>query len=135
MIVADLTELSISAVFDRGKANHERIVIAVHEAVNMGQFALLLGIKSEGNSAVPLRDNFCWFGDGLVSPDQLIFVYTGPGEPVKSTLPGSEIVTYSLHWGRETTVLHNPEVVPMLIRVDAVNVFQIGRPLLVQKNS
>ena len=124
MIVASITELSIVGVFDRGAANNERIVIRANNQTDMGQFGLVLGIRTENNAAAPINDCFFWFGNGFVQPGDLIFVYTGPGSPVTSSLPDGRTKTYSMHWGRETTVLQNLEVVPMLLRTDAVNVFE-----------
>lgn len=119
-----ITEMTIVGVFDRGVANQERIMIRVNETVNMGQYGLLLGLRSEGAAAIPINDCFYWFGEGLVHSGEFIFVYTGPGEPVDSILPDNKTKTYSLHWGRDTTVLQNIEVVPILFQTDAVFVFQ-----------
>jgi len=124
MILDDLAELRISGVFDRGVPNSERIVVSVHDSVNMAQYGLLLGIRGDQQIATPISDNFYWFGEGLVQAGELIFVYTGPGNPVNSTLPGSNTKTYSVHWGRKETVLGNLEVVPVLIRIDAIDVYQ-----------
>lgn len=132
MIVDDISEMKIIAAFDRGVPNKERIVIEVYSRVYTGRYGLLLALKADEGGGIPLQDNFVWFGNGLVLPGQLIFIYTGPGSPVKSTLPGSDRITYSLHWGRPKTVLDNPEVVPMLIRIDGVNVLPTETSLTFQ---
>ena len=123
MIVGDVSELKVAGVYERGKPNQERICIVAGEPVNMGQFGLLLGIRQEGGFASPIRDNFFWFGDGYVFKDDWIFVYTGPGENRVAEIPGTTGKLYSLHWGRDKTILHLPELVPILFRVDAVNIF------------
>jgi len=122
MRVGDITELFLMGVFDRGKPNQERIVLFVNELVNMGQFGLMLGVRQQDGFAFPIRDNFYWFGDGYVSPGDWIFLYTDPGEPRNSVIPNSSNNTYSLHWGRDEVILGNPEIVPILFRVDAVNI-------------
>lgn len=122
MIVESIFELRVVGVYDRGNPNQERIVIVANEVVNMGQFGLILGIRQQKGFAVPIRDNFYWFGDGYVFKGDWIFVYTGPGEARTAELPGATGKLYSLHWGRANTILTHPEIVPILLRVDGVDV-------------
>jgi hypothetical protein len=123
MILGGISELKVVGVFDRGIPNKERICIVVNEPTNMGQFGLLIGIQQETSFAYPLRDNFYWFGEGLVSKEDWIFVYTGPGQAKIAPIPGTTSGNlYSLHWDRAETILHNHLFVPILIRMDAVDV-------------
>lgn len=122
MIVGDLTELSILGVYDRGTPNQERIVIAIRETVNMGQYGLMLGVRAGEGTAMPIRDNLLWFGDGIVNKGDWLFVYTGPGEARVSTIQNSTEKIYSVHWGRTQTIFASPDMSPILFRVDAVNV-------------
>lgn len=122
LIVGEITELRVVGVFDRGVPNQERVVLQVNEVVNMGQFALLLGIRQQPATAIPIRDNLLWFGDGVLSRGDWIFVYTGPGEGRVNELPGTAEKLYTVHWGRTQTVLTSLEVVPVLVRVDAVQI-------------
>ena len=85
MIVNSVTELTITAILNRGVANRECIELKVEQPVNMGQFGLMLGRYSQGNSAVPYFDNLFWFGDGFIKPGDWLFVYTGSGTPNKIT--------------------------------------------------
>lgn len=122
MIVGDISELIVSGVYDRGTPNQERVVLYANQTVNLGQYGLMVGVRAAGNSAFPVRDNLLWFGDGLVNKGDWIFVYTGPGEPRATTLPNTEERLYSIHWGRDKTIFHHPDLVPILFRVDAVHV-------------
>ena len=122
LIVGDIRELTVQGAFDRGVPNQERIVLQANEIVNMGQFALLLGIRREMGSAIPIFDNFYWFGDGILSRGDWIFVYTGPGKARVNDVPNTNEKIYTVHWGRGETVLTSIEVVPALIRIDAVQV-------------
>lgn len=122
LIVGDITELTVVGTFDRGIPNQERVVLRVNDMVNMAQFALLLGIRQQHGAAVPIRDNFYWFGDGVVSRGDWIFVYTGPGEGRMNDLPGTTEKLYTIHWGRPQTILTSIEIVPVLIRLDAVQI-------------
>lgn len=125
MIVGNIEELSIIDVFDRGVPNRECIAIAVNTSVNLGQYGLFIGVRGPAGFAMPIKDNLFWFGDGIVNRDDWIFVYTGPGSPRANPLPNTSNFTYSVHWGRNLTVFFNPELVPILFRIDAVI---IGKP-------
>jgi len=120
MILADILELTIDGVYDRGVPNLERIVIVANQQVNLGQYGLLVGVRGPGLTAIPIRDNLLWFGDGVVDKSDIIFVFTGPGEPTVSTLPNNSQRLISVHWGRHVTFLADFNIVPVLIRVDAV---------------
>ena len=118
----DIFELTVAGVFGRGTPNEERIVLTVNETVNMAQFGLLLGIRLEEGTAAPIRDNFFWFGEGWVRRGDWIFVYTGPGGALSQELPGGSQKLYTLHWGRDKTILNHPDLVPILFRLDAVTI-------------
>ncbi len=124
MILNPVTEISVVGVFDRGIPNQERIVLHVNETVNLGQYGLMVGVRGGDGTAFPIRDNLFWFGDGFVNRDDWIFVYTGPGVPKATTLPNTQECLYSIHWGRTQTMLLDHDVVPILFRVDAVQVSQ-----------
>lgn len=122
MILQDLTEMNIVGVYDRGVPNQERIVINVRQTLNLGQYGVMLGIKATDGFAFPVRDNLFWFGDGLVFQGDWLFIYTGPGQARTSPVPNTSETLYSIHWGRPTTILNAKELVPILFRVDAVQV-------------
>lgn len=122
MIVGDILELSVVGVFDRGVPNKERIALLVNETLNLGQYGLMVGVRASEGTAFPIRDNLLWFGDGLVSKGDWVFVYTGPGEARATTLPNTNERVFSIHWGRKQTFLHDRNLVPILFRVDAVQV-------------
>ena len=122
MILDLIDEITILDVIDRGVANMERIALRINAGVNMGQYGLLIGVRSQDGAAWPLADNFYWFGEGLVVPGDCIFVYTGPGQPRKEKLPNVEQHIYSVHWGRKNTVFVNKNLAPILFRMDAVMV-------------
>lgn len=120
MIVSDIIELDVHGVFDRGLPNKERIAIYVKSPLNIGQYGLMIGIKASGGTAIPIRDNLFWFGDGFLNAGDWIFIYTGAGTPRASNVPGSNAKLYISHWGKPTTIFQAPELVPILFRVDAV---------------
>jgi len=129
MIVGTITELEIFQVYDRGIVNKECIGIRVNETVNLGQFGVMVGVTGNVMGATPVRDFMFWFGDGVIQAGDFIFVYTGPGSAKWWRAEGKAYTVYSLHWGRNTTILANPQVVPFLFKVEAVQIPQPPRQL------
>ena len=122
MIVSELTELRVVGVLDRGKPNKECVAIQVNQALNIGQYGIMLGNHVGGNGAIPYYDQLYWFGDGFVEAGDWIFVYTSSGKPRQTTQQNGVNRTYTVYWGRPTTMFAHTSVVPMLFRVDAVDV-------------
>ncbi len=126
MLVGSISELVVQGVYDRGVPNQERILIRPTQPVNMGQYGIMIGSKDvvHQNSAYPFNDSLFWFGDGIVEPSNWIFVYTGPGTARKTKMANQELA-YVLHWGRTHTIFANSSIIPILFRVDAVNVGEV----------
>ncbi len=124
MIVQPINELTVWGVFDPGKPNLERIIVHVEQTLNLGRYGLMLGICAANSSAFPMKDNLLWFGDGVAVAGNWIFVYTGPGQPRSEVSPETQERIISVHWGRNKTIFNSADLVPILFRVDAVNVRQ-----------
>ena len=124
LIVGDVTELDIVTILNRGLANKECIAVSVREAVNMGRYGLMVGQHDATASrySAPFFDNLFWFGDGIVNTGDWLFVYTGPGAPHTTTDQNGVNKLYTMHWGKQHTMFANSTVVPILFRVDAVNI-------------
>ena len=124
MILVDISELYLVGAIERGVPNKERIVLRVAEAVNLGQFGVLLGVRVAPGLAVPIKDNFFWFGDGMVAQGDWLFIYTGLGKPQVANVPNSPERIFTLYWGRKQVILQNENIVPILVRLDAAVVEQ-----------
>lgn len=120
MILSDILELKLFPIEDRGVPNRERVAIHVQETVNMGQFGIMVGFADINNTARPFLDNLFWFADSIVNRGDWIIIYTGNGNPtvIDWEEPGTKL--YSLHWGRETTIFANSNIVPILFRINSV---------------
>lgn len=120
MILADIEELLMHPVVDRGIPNKERIALLAQTDVQMGNFGLIIGNAAPNNMATPIRDNFLWFGDRVIHRGDWVLVFTGQGESkvVNGSEPGTKV--YSIHWGRGVTMFANTNIVPLLIRLDGV---------------
>jgi hypothetical protein len=122
MIVSDITELSIITVLERGVPNEECIAIIADERINLGQYGIMLGVSTQLKAAIPFRDHLFWFGDGFIEKGDWLFVYTGMGEARKSITNDGNNSIYTVFWGKQKTVFADSNVVPLLFRVDAVDV-------------
>lgn len=123
MIVNTIEELSLYPVEKRGIPNGERIPIYVKETLNIGCYGIMVGSKGVDNTVNPFQDNLFWFGDAVLNKGDWIMLYTGKGDPKADDwkeYPGAKI--YSIHWGRSSTMFANTSIVPVLFKVDAVNV-------------
>jgi hypothetical protein len=121
MILESIKELELWGVSDGGAPNQEAVVLIARERVNLGQYGIMIGLRGASGLAYPFKDNLFWFGDAIVNAGDWIWTYTSPGAP-RSRMLSDGAVIYSLYWGRKETVFHNPDLVPILFRVDAVNV-------------
>lgn len=117
-----IDELQILGVYDHGVPNVERVVIQVKKAVDLVQYGLMLGIRGPDGAALPLRDNLLWFGNGWVQEGDWLFVYTAPGEGRITPLPNNDEKLYSVHWGKKQTVFQNRDLVPILFRMDGIQI-------------
>jgi len=120
MILETLTELTISSISDRGIPNEEKMLIEVNQDTDMGKYCVLLGIDGGDGYIRPINDNLYWFGNGQVYKGDWIFLYTGQGEPRTTDIPNQLQKMYSLHWGRDFTLLNDVNIVPAIIRADGI---------------
>lgn len=117
-----INELMIVGIYDHGVPNMERVVLLAKEPIDLGNYALIAGIRGQEGQAFPLRDNFLWFGNGWLQKGDWLFVYTAPGEPKMTQLPNQSEKLYSIHWGKTQTIFQHKELIPLLIRMDALQV-------------
>lgn len=125
MIFSVFSQLVLYPVVDRGIPNAERIPIYVQEPTNIGQFGVMAGPSELDGFVKPYKDNLYWFSDGLVKPGDWIFLYTGSGTPKTEDIIGStDSKIYTVHWGKTNTMFANSTIVPIVFRIDAVQVGQ-----------
>ena len=133
MVFPPVNELELVGVFDRGVPNLERIALRSRQHVDMSQFAILAGLYTTNGltlqALLPANDHFFWFGNAFAEKDEWIFVYTGSGMPKKTTLEGTNITAYVLHWNKPTTLFADSRMVPALLRAGGI---LIARPPLNQ---
>ena len=126
MLLPPIAELTLLGVVDRNVPNQERIVLRPTEATNLAQFGLLIALRLENGSTIPLRDSFFWFGETVVSPPSWIVVFTGTGQAEELEIPETKQKVHVLYWGRAQTVFSYPLLVPILVRIDRVLVGGLG---------
>jgi len=122
MTLPAIFELTLVGVYERGVPNRERLVFQPTQTIDIGQFGILLGVTGSPGMAFPIRDNFFWFGNGVVSSGDWVLVYTCAGKPTGSIIPNTNSKVYTVFWGRPTVIFSDPSIVPVLFRMDAVSV-------------
>lgn len=135
MIFPEVGELSVVRIFHPGVPNRESIAISVEENTNLGQYGILVGLYQGDGLATPFVDHLFWFGDGRVRKGDWLFVNTGPGTPSTTATSEGDGKIFSIYWGKKQTIFANSNIVPVLFRLDAVNVLappenklQLGSP-------
>lgn len=115
-----LEELQIIGVWDRGVPNQERIAIKATQETDLSNYLLFLGVPLGQQFAFPLNEDLFWFGKEIIVPPTWVIVYTGPGERKITTMRDSREPALVLHWGKKTTILGHPNVVPVLVSLEGV---------------
>lgn len=122
MILSSIYELRITEVRDRGVPNRECVAMRINMTVDLGQFGIILGVRGQTGYASPVKDNFFWFGEATLNQGDWLFLYTGPGEARRSQIPNTNQFIYSIHWGRDKTLFHNENIVPLLFKMESIQV-------------
>jgi hypothetical protein len=115
-----IAELDLIAVYDPGIPNKERILLEAKTQVNLAQYILGIHWQSSSGLATPLND-YVWLGDQVVSPPTRLFIYTGIGTQQFGQFPDG-IPYLTIHMGRTSTIFNRLEIVPVLLRIDALNI-------------
>jgi len=123
MIFPSIPELRIVTVLNRGVANEECIALLAEDRVNTASYFLVIAYSQEGDgSVVPYRDSTLWLGNQFLEAGDWLYVYTGSGTFRKGRTADEKNDMYVVHWGRDTTIFANSNVVPVLFRIDALNI-------------
>lgn len=123
MIFPTIAELSVVTVLDRGIPNRECVAIQANEPVDLGRVGIMLGVFGTNQMALPIQDQLFWFGDGNIQAGDWIFVNTGDGEPRFGKTNDDKNNVYTVFWKKSKTLFANSNIVPILFRIDAVQVF------------
>lgn len=116
-----IDELAFIGIYDRGVPNRERIVLRPTRRIALAEYIVALGLKAPGGLVRPLPNNLFWFSDEItIEPPYWIFLYTGPGERLFTTLQATKDPALVLHWGRATTLLQNPEIEPVVLQLGGI---------------
>jgi len=129
IFLADIPELTIVGVADRGIPNQERVVIRINQDVDLAQFQMFLVVYQEGVST-PVNDYSFWLTDVSVKSGMYIFLYTGVGEVKFTTVQGTNEPAYVLHWGQPQAILTDPKFRPAIVRLSGLEVLTEHENLL-----
>lgn len=117
-----IVELEMCGVYDRGVPNKERVGLRAILPLNLRDYVMMIGVTTGTGGAWPLIDSALWLGDMAISPPCWIFVFTGPGETLISQENFTSEPAHAIHWGRKRTIFDDPKLIPILLRIDAVEV-------------
>jgi hypothetical protein len=123
VVVPGVAELRLFGAFDRGVPNRERITLRVQgQAVNLGNYFLLLGSQRQPYSAMPIPNQSFWLGEMVLEPWTWLYVFTGPGSPGFTTQQETGETAYVMHWGRKGIVLREEHIVPVIMRMQVAGI-------------
>lgn len=131
--ITDITDIELFGVYDRGVPGKERVVIKVLNDLNIGEYALVIGMQESSGAAVPLYDHFFWFGVGYLKASQWIHVYTGIGRPTSGKGEITKEDIFNVYWGKEKTVFDLKPIVPVLIKIGEIVVAKTNTELIAQR--
>jgi len=122
MIFPPVAEIDFFGVYNPGLPNRECLVLQTKVAVNLAQLGILNGWRMPNGQAMPLWDNFFWFGDLQVSAQTWLVVMTCGGKLEATTHPNTGQPLFRFFWGRKATIYENSNVLPVLIQLGAVKI-------------
>ena len=122
MIFPQPTEMNFFGVHYPGVPNRECLVFQTTVPVNIAEFGIIIGWNLPNGQALPLWDNFFWFGDANINAQTWIVVMTGGGKFAMETHANTGEPLRRYYWGRKASVFENPNVFPILIQLGAVKI-------------
>ncbi|WP_414660223.1 hypothetical protein [Horticoccus sp. 23ND18S-11] len=128
-----IPEIQLLGVFDAGVPNRERIAFQIKLAVNLGNYAVVVGWKGSDGSAIPLPDQFYWLGEQWVDADSILLLYSGSGTRQTGMLQELKKTYLALHWGKPSVIFDNPNFAPLLFQIGAVGFTDTSYSLLAPK--
>ena len=127
-LLAGIAELQMVGVFDRGVPNKERVVLRANTVIDIGEFAVIVGVRTPppADMIIPVRDHLFWFGTALVGANDWLFLYTGHGVPDRFPSATGPEQIYTSYWGHSETIFHDPQLIPAVVRFRSL--LYKGRP-------
>jgi len=118
-------DLHLLGALDRGVPNRERITLRVQgQAVNLGNYFLLLGSQRHPYSVVPIPNQSLWLGEMELEPWTWVYVFTGTGTPRLTTQKETGEAAFVMHWGSKGVLLKEDHIVPVIMQVAGLTVGQ-----------
>lgn len=128
--LATIPELSLLGAFERGVPNKERVVLKAEAQVDLGHFAVVLGLRTPGTEPLttPLVDSTYWLGSAVIPKGDWVFIFTGPGTPSKSRSTDNTCDLHIIFWNRKQTIFHDARVIPLLWRLNGITIEKSAPP-------
>lgn len=131
MILPPVYEFGEVTVHNPGIAGQERIIFRPTERLNLAEWGMLLGWQDDDSIglAMPIRDDFFWFGELEIHPPSWVVLFTGEGEFKTAQDPVKQTPVYCFYWGRKSPIFKFRELVPVLFKMGAVSIGRSTVPL------
>ena len=125
-----IPELTLLGAYEHGVPNKERVVLRAEVPVDLGFFAVVLGLRNPSPEgallATPLVDSMYWLGSTLIQAGDWVFLFTGPGTPTVTRSNDNRCNLHITFWNRPKTVFHDKRVIPLLWRLNGINIERTG---------
>lgn len=128
-ILPQVLALDLVGVYSPNIPNQERIYLRAVLDLNLGEYFMMTGWRGViDDVAFPMTSDVLWLGNVNVSAGTWVIIYTGLGQMKVTRLTNGEPALV-LHWGKPTTIFGLPDIVPVLVHIDAVKVGKQVREL------
>jgi hypothetical protein len=115
--------LELHSLEAAGVPHEERVIFWAREAVDLKLYGVLVGVDIGNGSAIPMPDNYYWFGHITLEAGDWVFLYSGPGTTRTVELNDGKKL-HNLYWGRKKTMFYDRKIVPILISMDLVSIYR-----------
>jgi hypothetical protein len=128
--LATIPELTLQGVFERGLPNKEHVVLKAEVPVDLGFYAVVLGLRNPGTEALatPLVDSTYWLGSAEIPAGDWVFLFTGPGTPSKIRSKDNTCDLHLIFWNRKQTIFHDTRIIPLLWRLNGITIEKSAEP-------
>ena len=105
--------IGINFVSDKGNIEKERLTLTVQADTDIGEYALIQ-TDFDGEDVLSTVHQAFWFPYKPVTKDDLIVIYTKPGETNTKELEGGKTAHF-YYWGLNEPIWDNDVRIPILL--------------------
>ncbi len=115
-------KLRILGIFDRGKPNYERVMLAADQQANVAFYSILLSRYSSPTQINTGALSCFWFPSQDVAPGDVVCLFTAKGTPNSAPVDGDNPLTskkiHFFYAGFDHTILDDPQTCAVLQEIN-----------------